>query len=158
MSSRLRTASLLLALAPAIRLSGRAWAWHQAPAPAPAAGAHAPRRAVDRGIERRVRFLTKVLELDPRQQAELRSLLQRQREQIRRVWSDPSLSAADHVGATRAILDATASRIRALLTEEQRKRYPAPRSPRAPSPAPPDVEYWLRLTERKGGEAAGRAN
>jgi hypothetical protein len=113
---------------------------------------HARRGATTHGIEERVRLLARGLDLDAKQQAELRRLLESQRDQIKRVWADGSIPAEDHVGATRAILETTRERIRAMLNDEQRKKYPAARSPRDPSPGQPDVEQWMRLTQPKPGQ------
>ena len=106
----------------------------------------APGRQVPRhGLEDRVRVLAKALDLDAKQQSELRKVLEDQREQVRKVWSDTSVPAAYRVSATEAIGDRTADRIRALLNEEQRKRYKPPRVSRdaLAGSTPPDVEAWM---------------
>jgi hypothetical protein len=121
-----------------------------APAPTPApASATAPRpaprpQARRSTLDTRVATLTKALDLDPKQQAELRRTLLAQRDQLLRIWSDGPVSAAERVGATRALSERTADRIRALLTEEQRKRYNAPRSQSQGDPAgQAHVEDWM---------------
>jgi hypothetical protein len=127
------------------------------------ARAEAPRReirhAAASGLEARLALLTKGLDLDPAQQVQLRALLEVQRARIRRVWADPSLSGGDRVGATRAILDRTGDGIRALLTEEQRKRYLPARPPLdVVGPAHADVDHWLRLTGNRGQGNQGEGN
>jgi len=72
-----------------------------------------------------------------------------QRDQVQRIWNDTTLTAAMRIHATGAIGDATADRIRAMLTEEQRKRYNPPRPPRdsVAHAAAPDVESWMKATK-----------
>jgi hypothetical protein len=76
--------------------------------------------------EDHVATLTKALGLDAKQQAALRSLLQRQREQVRRIWNDESVSSANRIASTKALSKQTANEIRALLNEEQRKKFDPP--------------------------------
>jgi hypothetical protein len=102
---------------------------------------HAPRKHQAHGLEDRVRILTKALDLDPRQQEGLRKILQSQREQVMKAWSDASVAPAYRVAATQAIEDGTADRIRALLNDEQRKKYNPPRQAhQAPGSG---VEEWM---------------
>lgn len=96
------------------------------------------------GLESRVVKLTRALRLDAGQQAAVRKVLQEQRQQVQRIWMDETVPAADRVAATRKVSMTTADRIRALLTEEQRKRYdpPPPADPnRAVGGA--QVEEWM---------------
>lgn len=104
-----------------------------------------PRQVGGRSLEERVTMLSKALDLDARQQSQLRKVLEDQREQVSRVWSDTSVPAAYRVGTTQAISDKTADRIRALLNDEQRKRYNPPKPPREarPGSARPSVEAWM---------------
>jgi hypothetical protein len=64
------------------------------------------------------------------------------------IWSDKSLLPAERVPATRAANVRTGDEIRAILNDEQKKKYnPAP--PSAPS-EPGDkrsVEQWLDATQ-----------
>lgn len=101
-------------------------------------------------LDDRVRTLSKALDLDARQQSELRKVLEGQREQVRRVWDDPSLPAPYRISATQAISDNTADRIRALLNDEQKKKYNPPRPPReATGSDGPSVEEWMDAVKRK---------
>ena len=115
------------------------------------AARQAPRHHSGSSLDDRVRILAKALDLDPKQQSELRQLLEAQREQVRKVWSDTSLPAANRISATRAISDKTADHIRALLSEEQQKKY----NPRGqPHDAAPDsssrtVEDWMQAAGPK---------
>jgi hypothetical protein len=107
----------------------------------PAQAGHPP------ALERRVAVYTQTLDLNANQQAQLRVLLLWQRDEMQRVWNDTTLTAAMRVHATQAISGATANRIRAMLTEQQRKRYNPPPAPhdnpvRADSAS---VEYWMNM-------------
>ena len=105
----------------------------------------APRHVQGPSLEDRVKTLSQALDLDAKQQARLRKVLEGQREQVRRVWSDASVPAAYRVSATQAISDNTADQIRALLSEEQKKHYNPPKPPREalPGSSRPSVEAWM---------------
>ena len=100
-------------------------------------------------LDGRVAIYARALGLDANQQLQLRDLLVWQRDQVQRVWNDATLTAAMRIHATGAIGDATADRIRAMLTEEQRKRYNPPRPPRdsVAHAEAPDVESWMKATK-----------
>jgi hypothetical protein len=78
------------------------------------------------GLEARVATLTRALGLDLEQQVAVRRALQDQRQRVQRIWSDRAASAADRVAATRQASTHTADQIRAVLSEEQRKKYDPP--------------------------------
>jgi len=102
-------------------------------------------------LEQRITLLTAELGLDAQQQAQVRRILEDQREQVMTVWNDSSLPAANRVSATRVIGDRTADRIRAILTEEQKAKYHQARKPREPgenSPSP-SVEEWMKAAGMK---------
>jgi Spy/CpxP family protein refolding chaperone len=102
-------------------------------------------------LEQRITLLAAELSLDAQQQAQVRGILEDQREQVMRVWNDSSLPAADRVSATRVIGDRTADRIRAILTEEQKAKYHQARKPRGAeenSPSP-SVEEWMKAAAMK---------
>jgi hypothetical protein len=92
----------------------------------PSATRHAPHHGRRSGLEERVALLTKELDLDAKQQAGVRRALLRQRDQVQRIWRDGAVPSADRIFATRAVSNQTAQQIRALLNEEQRKRYDPP--------------------------------
>jgi Spy/CpxP family protein refolding chaperone len=132
-----------------------------APAAAPAAtttetteapvglpGRHAHRRASSSSLDARVKLLTTELKLTPQQQQSVRKILEDQRQQVARAWSDTSVPSAVRVKATQAIGDRTADQIRALLTEEQRAKYVKPRQP-GTSAASADVEQWMNAAARR---------
>ena len=108
-----------------------------------------PRSASARTLEHRVAMLTKALELDARQQAELQGIFADQREAVRKIWNDRSLLPAERVPATRAVEDRTADQIRAILNDEQKKKYNQPKPPPAPDARPPDVSAWMDAASKK---------
>ena len=115
----------------------------------PKARVHRPptRRTADQGIDESVRSMTRSLDLDPAQQAKLRQILLDQRRQAMKLRTDNSEPGADRVGASLAIMDQTKARIRAMLNEEQRKKYSTdvPREQTAPAQA--DLQHWMQLQE-----------
>ena len=108
-----------------------------------------PHSASASTLEHRVAMLTKALDLDVRQQAELQGIFAGQREAVRKIWNDRALLPAERVPATRAVEDRTADQIRAMLNDEQKKKYNPPKPPPAPDTRPPDVSAWMDATRKK---------
>jgi hypothetical protein len=103
-----------------------------------------PQHRAPRALEQRIATYTRTLQLTPDQQSQLRGLLVRQGEQLRRIWRDSAQSSGSRIQLTRAVTGLTSDRIRALLTEEQRKKYNAPRHPRPEAAMTgPSVEDWM---------------
>jgi hypothetical protein len=114
-------------------------------------------RPVAPTMEEKVRLLSRNLGLDPSQQARLRELLESERRELRNLWiSRPNVT--DRVGPTLDILERTKDQIRAMLTEEQSRKYPAPVRREALAPAQADPEYWMQLTQPRGGAGGEAAN
>lgn len=113
--------------------------------------AHAARSRVGTTLEERIRIFSKALDLDAKQQVGLRKVLQTQREEIRKIWEDPSVPAAYRIVATQAVSDQTADRIRALLNDEQKKKYNPPRQsrPAAEPSSSSGVEAWMSVANPK---------
>ena len=89
-----------------------------------------------------------MLDLTDSQQVELAKLLANQREQIRRLWSDGAVAPEFRVSAMRAISDKTEEQIRALLNDEQKKKYVLPRATDSPDPSQQStLEYWLNASK-----------
>jgi hypothetical protein len=103
-------------------------------------------------------FLTKALGLDANQQSELRKLLIAQRDETLKVWADEAAPAAQRVKATEVISDQTADRIRAMLTDEQKKRYNPPRQQRdaADETDRPSAEAWMNAGKPAPAPDAGQ--
>jgi hypothetical protein len=87
--------------------------------------------------------LAKALQLDARQRTQLLTILESQRQAVSKIWSDPASLPAERTPATRALQERTANQIRAILSEEQRKRYNPPK-PQGAEPPSPNVEDWMR--------------
>jgi hypothetical protein len=104
-------------------------------------------------LDGRIRTLSKALDLDVRQQAELRKILIDQRDQVRKVWDDQSLLAAYRVSATQTISERTSDRIRSILTDEQKKKYNPPKPQDQAENPRPDVEVWMNAAQRNQAEA-----
>jgi hypothetical protein len=108
---------------------------------------HPQRLTREQVIDERVHSLAKSLELDGTQQAKLREILENEHRQISQVRTGTPPAGVDRVGLMLAVLDQTREEIRAMLNEEQRKKYPAavPRGSTAPASA--DLDYWMRRTQ-----------
>lgn len=117
-----------------------------APAPAQVPAQPSPRPSsqprAGGTLDHRLKVLAKALDLDAGQRAELREILEDQRQAVTKIWSNPALLSAERVPATRAVEERTAERIRAILNDEQKKRYnpPKPQGTQAP---PANVEAWM---------------
>jgi len=94
-------------------------------------------------LQHRVDVLGKALQLDARQRTELAAILESQRQAVTKIWSDPAMLPAERTPATRALQLRTADQIRAMLSEEQRKRYNPP-NPQGAAPPSPNVEDWMQ--------------
>jgi hypothetical protein len=130
------------------------------PARAPAAGEdrpaasfpvrrQSPVRYRAHGVQDRVKVLTRALDLDASQQAQLRRILESQRQRVLAAWSDPSVAPARRVAATQAISAETTTRIRALLNDEQKRKFGPERQAREPEAPGPSVEAWMSKTARR---------
>jgi hypothetical protein len=119
--------------------------------PAPGARPRVRSRQQGAGLDDRVQLLTAELGLDSKQQQDLRRLLEEQRAQVQRVWSESAVPSAQRVAATKAISDRTADGIREMLTDEQRKKYTTARQPRAAGDddARQSLEYWMDASRPK---------
>jgi hypothetical protein len=102
------------------------------------------------GLEERVRTLSKALDLDAKQQLELRKVLEKQREQVKKVWADESVPAPYRIAETQAVGDRAADAIRSLLNEEQRKKFSPPKPTHgATGTARSNVEDWMGAEKPK---------
>jgi hypothetical protein len=112
--------------------------------------AHFPPHARDPAAD-----LAKRLDLNPKQQQQVRKLLTARQAQMRRVWSDPAIAPDDRVGAVKAINDRTVVQIRELLTEEQKAKYFQPRPAGSAAREPqPSVEDWLNAGKPRNPDAS----
>jgi periplasmic protein CpxP/Spy len=74
-------------------------------------------------IDDRVKDLAKALDLNDTQQAGVKSVLERQQLQARQIQFDQTIAGAERIGRFRALQEDTVLRIRALLNDEQKKKY-----------------------------------
>jgi hypothetical protein len=90
-----------------------------------------------------VRRLAKSLDLTPVQQSAVKTILEQRMQETLRIRRDSSLSGSERISHFRALQEHTVERIRAVLNEEQRKKYD-PLAARKVKPAQsPNVEEWL---------------
>jgi hypothetical protein len=123
-------------------------AWAEDPAVAPEH--RTQRSAAKTSLEGRVRLLTKALNLDAGQQEQLKKVLERERDRVAKLWSDPTAPAAYRIAATQAASELTADEIRVFLNEEQRRRYkPARSSANSEASSKVDVEAWMNATHHR---------
>lgn len=116
----------------------------EAAAAVPSESSHRPAVRFNDGLETRVQALTKELDLDMRQQGEIRSLLKQQRGEIQRIWLSGAVPPTERAPATRAANERVGEEIRALLNEAQKKKYNSvqPSTERSPGKSR-SVEEWL---------------
>ena len=102
-------------------------------------------QSLDEGVGR----LTRGLDLDPGQQESLRQILVDQHRRIMKLRSANSAAATDVTGTMLAIYDQTKARIRAMLNDEQKKKYSADVPHGDLAPAQADLKHWMDLQESK---------
>ena len=110
-------------------------------APAVAQRGHIPT------IDDRVRVLARSLDLNEAQRVAVKKILEQRQQETLRIRQDSSISGGARIERFRALQDNTVERIRAVLNEEQKKKYD-PLAVRRTQPAPQQrsVEDWLKLT------------
>lgn len=106
---------------------------------------HSQRSA--RAIEDRVKVFAKNLDLNEAQQAAVKKILEQRQQETVRIRLDPTLIGTAKFDRFRALQDKTVEQIRAVLNEEQRKKYD-PLAVRRIQPAPGQrsVEDWINAT------------
>jgi hypothetical protein len=110
---------------------------------------HNRNRPVEGRLDGHVKVLAKALDLDETQQAAVKGILQGRHQKILRITKSTTLSGADRIASLRALDQATATQIRALLNEEQKKKYDPFGHSVERSSEPVNVEEWLKLTTPK---------
>jgi hypothetical protein len=74
-------------------------------------------------LERRLQVLSKELNLSDVQRKQVREILTAQRTRVHQIWTDPAIDPNERAPATKAAAERSGDAIRALLTEEQKKKY-----------------------------------
>jgi len=124
--------------------------------PDPAA-ANAPRvrvprprvhRTAGQGIEQTVRRMAAGLGLDTAQQDRLRQILWDEQKVIRRLRDNPG-PGIDWPAATASIISQTKARIRSLLTDEQKAKYPVDVPGEGLAPAQANLQHYMQVEESK---------
>lgn len=97
--------------------------------------------------DERVKVLAKNLDLDETQQSAMKKILEQRQQETLRIRQDASISGSDRIDRFRALQDITVQRIRAVLNDEQRKKYdPLAVRKVQPEPDQRSVEDWIKLT------------
>jgi hypothetical protein len=120
-------------------------------APTPQAKPHPAHSAHRRPtLDDRVKALAKALDLSDPQQAAVKGILEQRQAEILRLRQDGSISGEERIDRLRALQDQTVLRIRAVLNDEQKKKYdPLAVRDRTPAPDQKSVEDWLKETTPK---------
>lgn len=123
-----------------------------APALAQVASATGPAHRTSRGYKRlsldeRVQTLAKNLGLSEAQQSAVKKILEERQQETLRLRLDASLTGSARIDEFRALQEKTVQAIRAVLNEEQKKKYD-PLAVRRLPPAPQQrsVDDWLKDT------------
>ena len=101
-------------------------------------------------IDDRVKMFAKSLDLNEAQQAAVKRILEQRQQQTLQIRLDPSITGSVRIERFRALQVSTVQQIRAVLNEEQSKKYD-PQAPGRLEPAPDQrsVEDWLKITTPK---------
>ncbi|HTY63537.1 MAG TPA: hypothetical protein VMG30_14920 [Acidobacteriota bacterium] len=116
----------------------------EAPQAGPTRRRTSPQRRLS--IDERVKAFARSLDLTEEQQAAVKTILEQQQQEILKIRVDPSLTGSAGIDRLRALQEITVERIRAILNEEQKRKYD-PLAPRKiPTPPERSVEDWLNTT------------
>ena len=95
--------------------------------------------------DERGKALAKYLELDETQQIALQKILEQRQQEVLQMRFTPLPAGSAQIDRFRAIQDRTANRIRAVLNQEQRKKYDLLAIRRSALPgSKTSVEDWLK--------------
>lgn len=101
-------------------------------------------------LEDRVKDLAKKLDLDEQQQAGVKAVLERQQLQARKIQFDQTLSGEERISLFRDLQEDSVLRIRALLNDEQKKKYdPLNHSTDQTDSSQPYIDNWLKQGTHK---------
>lgn len=108
---------------------------------------HGHRRAT---LDDRVKRLATSLDLNEEQQSSVKKILEQRQQETLRIRLDSSIPGSARIEQFRALQDETVRRIRAVLNDEQKKKYD-PLAVRKIKPAEDQrsVEDWLKATTPK---------
>jgi hypothetical protein len=98
-------------------------------------------------LDDHVKVLATALNLSETQQVAVKKILEQRQQETLRLRTDSSLSGSERIDRFRALQDRTVERIRAILNDEQKKKYnPLAVRNVKPSPDQKSVEDWLKAT------------
>lgn len=124
------------------------------PTPAPPTPATPPKTAHPTRhrptLDDRVKAFATALGLNPTQQVAVKKILEQRQLEMLQIRQDPSIDGGDRIGKLRALQDQTIERIRAVLNDDQKKKYdPLAARNRQPALDQKSVEDWLKATSPK---------
>jgi len=100
--------------------------------------------------DQRGRALAKYLELDEAQQIALQKILEQRQQEVLQMRFTPLPAGSAQIDRFRAIQDKTVNRIRAVLNQEQRKKYDILAIRRSvPPPPKTSVQDWLKAATQR---------
>jgi hypothetical protein len=96
-------------------------------------------------LDERVSRFAKNLDLNDAQKAAVKNILEQRQQEILRIRLDPSITGTAGIDRFRALQESTVERIRAVLNEEQKKKYNPLAVRSIPQTPQPSVEDWLKV-------------
>ncbi len=101
-------------------------------------------------IDDQVKRFAESLDLSETQQSEIKKILEFRQVQTRRVRLDESLSGAERISRLGSLQDSTVARIRAVLNDEQKKKYD-PRVVRQAQNGSPELSVadWMKAAAKQ---------
>jgi Spy/CpxP family protein refolding chaperone len=106
----------------------------------------AHRRRARLNVDDRVKVLAKALDLNETQQSAVKRILEQRQLETLRLRQDSSISGSARIDQFRALQLRTVEKIRAVLNDEQRKKYDPLASDKVQHQPERSVEDWLKLT------------
>jgi Spy/CpxP family protein refolding chaperone len=100
-------------------------------------------------IDARVSMLAKSLDLTAEQQSAVKNILEQRQQKTLLIRRDPSISGSARIERFRMLQESTVERIRAVLNDEQKKRYDPMAASHMQSTPEHSVEDWLKATSPK---------
>ncbi len=100
-------------------------------------------------IDARVSMLAKSLDLSVEQQSAVKNILEQRQQKTLSIRRDPSISGSTRIERFRMLQEATVERIRAVLNDEQKKKYDPMAARRNQSTPEHSVEDWLKASSPK---------
>ena len=109
-----------------------------------------PRHVKKQTLDDQVQKLAKTLDLNESQQFEVKRILEKQQDSIRRLRDQGAPAGTDLVSRLHVIHAQTIAQIRAIVNEDQLKKYDAFAQPMVQkSSAPVNVDDWLKPAKPK---------